>query len=284
MSGCDVVALIAHCSSLIARHSIQMPPIIRRAVALHTGLLILLLLAACAGSTPQAATPAPSVAPAAATPSPSPTTTVLTPPPSPVLPTATPSPSPGAAAPATAAATPDGQLAGQTLVEALRQGGYVIYFRHAATDHGGVDSVEWPREQQRNLSETGRADAEAIGRAFRALGIPVGRVLASPFYRTIDTAQLAFDRAEIAPELLGLLSDDAGRAERAAALRRLLSTPPEPGLNTVLVAHLSNLQEVAGVSLPEGGAAIFQPLGPGGFRLVARLTPAEWTALASLQS
>jgi phosphohistidine phosphatase SixA len=236
-----------------------------------------LFFAACGASLGQATTPTGPAAGAAVTTvqaTARPPAAATTPPSSATKPPASP------AALAAAAATPSGELAGQALVDALRRGGYVIYFRHAATDRGGVDSVEWPRERQRNLSEAGRADAEAIGRAFRALGIPVGRVLASPFYRTMDTAQLAFGRFEVAPELLGLLSDDAGRAERAAAARRLLGTPPEPGLNTVLVAHQSNLQDATGVSLPEGGAAVVQPLGSGAFRLVARPTPADWTALA----
>jgi phosphohistidine phosphatase SixA len=272
----------------------EAPELVRRASG-RTSMscigLVALLLAACDGALGQATTPTRPVAAgtavttvrstvprpaAAATPPPSATR----PPTSPTATAAMAQPASPAAATPAAAASPSGELAGQALVDALRRGGYVIYFRHAATDRGGVDSVAWPREQQRNLSEAGRADAEAIGRAFRALGIPVGRVLASPFYRTMDTAQLAFGRFEVTPELLGLLSDDAGRAERAAAVRRLLGTPPEPWLNTVLVAHQSNLQDAAGVSLPEGGAAVVQPLGSGEFRPVARLTPADWTALA----
>lgn len=172
-------------------------------------------------------------------------------------------------------------LKGAALIEALQEGGYVIYFRHAATDRGGVDSIDMPPEQQRNLSKSGIADSKAIGDAFRKLAIPVGRVLASPFERTKDTARLAFGRVEARSELLGLLSDDAGARKRAAFLRRMLNTPPAPGKNRILSAHYSNIQRVAGITLAESEAAVFRPMGSGGFELVATLMPEDWVRLAS---
>lgn len=167
------------------------------------------------------------------------------------------------------------------LVEMLRQGGYVIYFRHAATDRGGVDSIDLPPERQRNLSEQGIADSKAIGEAFRALDIPVGEVLASPFERCKDTVRLAFGRVQARRELLGLLSDDAGTEERAAYLRRQLRTPPAAGKNRIISAHYSNIQRVAGVTLAEGEAAVFRPVDAGDFELVAVLMPDDWSRLPS---
>ncbi len=58
--------------------------------------------------------------------------------------------------------------------------------------------------------------------------IPVGRVLASPRCRTMETAMLAFGCAEKAPEARGgPASPDS--ADRYAPLRKLLSTPLKPG-------------------------------------------------------
>jgi len=99
----------------------------------------------------------------------------------------------------------------------------VLYFRHAATDSGGVDSIESLGNcaAQRNLSEQGRTDSRAIGRGFGQSEIPVGRVLASPFCRTLDTARLAFGRAEPTPDLIGLLNSQGAEEERrVAALER----------------------------------------------------------------
>ncbi|MEM8552554.1 MAG: hypothetical protein AAGF45_09245, partial [Pseudomonadota bacterium] len=49
--------------------------------------------------------------------------------------------------------------AGGDLLDALKRGGHVIYFRHAATTWSGVDRIEWPRERQRLLSERGIAQS-----------------------------------------------------------------------------------------------------------------------------
>src|SRR6185295_12820748 len=70
------------------------------------------------------------------------------------------------------------------LLAELRQGGYVLYFRHTATDFSQNDERMRRFEDcadQRNLIDKGRADARAAGAAIRQLGIPIERVLASPF-------------------------------------------------------------------------------------------------------
>jgi hypothetical protein len=83
------------------------------------------------------------------------------------------------------------------LIDALRRGGCVIYFRHAATNPEQADTID-PRlgrcEAQRNLSPDGRRMAAEIGGAFKTLRIPVGKVVSSPYCRTVDTAMLAFGR------------------------------------------------------------------------------------------
>jgi phosphohistidine phosphatase SixA len=170
----------------------------------------------------------------------------------------------------------------QGLVEDLRDGGRVIYVRHAATGPGGVNGVDTlgEREAQRNLSAEGREQSEAIGGAFRQLDIPVGEVLSSPYYRNTDTAEIAFGRFETSEELLGLLSVEDEEEERNRRfLRDRLSTPPEAGDNAVLVSHTSNLEEVAGVTLEEGEAAVYEPRGDGEFELRARLMPEDWEDL-----
>jgi phosphohistidine phosphatase SixA len=155
------------------------------------------------------------------------------------------------------------------LVEALREGGYVIYFRHARTDFTMPDSDRFNLADcstQRNLSEDGRADARAIGEAFRALRIPVGAVLSSEYCRTRETAELAFGRVEPTRDLTSRVATmtPEEEAERIEALRRLLATPPAPGTNTVLVGHQFNLQDATGVTIAEGEAAIFAPVVDGG--------------------
>jgi phosphohistidine phosphatase SixA len=161
------------------------------------------------------------------------------------------------------------------IIAALKDGGHVVYFRHAATTRSGIDRIEWPRERQRLLSEEGIQQSREIGEAFRRHTIPVGEVLASPFARCRDMAEIAFGRVEERMELLGLLSDDAGRSVRVAYLRDRMTTPPAPGTNRVIVSHRSNIAAVAGVSLEEGEAVIVRPTADG-FDVLATMTPEEW--------
>jgi phosphohistidine phosphatase SixA len=169
----------------------------------------------------------------------------------------------------------------------LRHGGFVIYFRHAATEQTGAtdEASDLSRcETQRNLSAEGRAQAAQIGEAIRALGIPVGTVAASPFCRTRDTAQLAFGRVTVNKDLYFVISTDAGETKRlAASLRQMLSTLPAKGTNAVLVSHSANLLEAAGVfAKPEGAAFVFRPLPDGKFEAVARILPEDWSRVAKL--
>jgi phosphohistidine phosphatase SixA len=178
------------------------------------------------------------------------------------------------------------QLTGAALVEALRGGGYIIFLRHTATDMsvGDSDTLELADcTKQRNLNAQGRAEAQAIGTAMRALQIPISQVLTSRYCRTIDTARLAFgDAFIISDDITGfnLAPDSAERRRRNEALGGLLSTPPPAGSNLVLVSHQYNLGDVTGLESKEGDALVFAPTGPAGFTLVGRVAAGEWTALA----
>lgn len=174
-----------------------------------------------------------------------------------------------------------------SIAEALRGGGYVVYFRHADTGTPGAEppNVDLNRcETQRNLIDRGRDQARSIGENFRRLRIPVGKVLSSEFCRCRETAQLAFGRFELAHTLTVVRREpEFEPARRAAAqgLRRLLATAPPPGENTVLVSHGFNLIDLEGIYLgDQGEAAIYLPNGVGGYTLVARVKPQEWATFA----
>ena len=158
---------------------------------------------------------------------------------------------------------------------ALRSGALILYFRHAATVEGGNDRPFTLRAEQRNLSEYGIAQSRLIGARLRARGIPLGEVLCSPFYRCTDMADLAFGRHRIEENLISLANTGPPQG-RANWLRRRLSSPPPPGGNLVLIAHVHNFQRVARMTLREGEAAIVQPMGEAGFRVLARRMPGAW--------
>src|ERR1700704_2012043 len=87
-------------------------------------------------------------------------------------------------------------LSDADLVNALRDGGYVIVFRHGATypDQADTDplNADQPGNEakQRQLNDKGRALAREWGDSFRRLGIPVGTVATSKIYRAQETAKL----------------------------------------------------------------------------------------------
>ncbi|HEY6775001.1 MAG TPA: histidine phosphatase family protein [Thermoleophilaceae bacterium] len=182
----------------------------------------------------------------------------------------------------TMATAPDRPPAGsRALVGRLRRGGFVITFRHAATDPSATDTTGDPRDcsRQRNLNARGRRQSREVGRAFRELDIPVGRVLASPFCRTRDTARLAFGRVRASEALLSpdFFSDDASGERQSSRLRRLLRQRPRAGTNTVLVSHAAAIGDATGVSLAEGEAAVVRPgEGRRGFEVVERVEAREW--------
>jgi hypothetical protein len=169
------------------------------------------------------------------------------------------------------------------LFAALREGGLVIFLRHAETGSSAPDqanAVLGDCATQRNLDEAGRAQSVAIGAAFRDLGIPVSRVLSSPFCRALETAALAFGGAE--PELgLSLPRHVDAAAHRAMgdSLRTLL---PEPGFagNWVMVGHSYHIMGAGGPApRPQGAAVILRPEGDGRFTVLGMVPPDGWPAL-----
>src|SRR2546425_9754279 len=95
---------------------------------------------------------------------------------------------------------------GPDLVRQLREGGYVLFMRHTSTDFSQNDSKMTSYEDcanQRNLTDKGRAEARDIGAHVQRLAIPIGEVLASPFCRTMETARLAFGKAQAMSEVRG---------------------------------------------------------------------------------
>src|SRR5215216_8009524 len=79
------------------------------------------------------------------------------------------------------------------LVGELQQGGYVIVFRHGATNRDQADTDPLNHDnitQQRLLSEQGKDIAKQLGESFKTLAIPVGKVYTSKFHRAVETGKL----------------------------------------------------------------------------------------------
>ena len=172
-------------------------------------------------------------------------------------------------------------MSGQQLLPVLRKGGYILYFRHTSTDFSRDDSrsrSDDDCDNQRSLTDKGREEARQIGAAFRELTIPIEKVLASPRCRTMETAMLAFGRAEKANEVRGGPATP-DNPDRYSGLRRLFSTPVKPGANLVISSHGNPFYATAGAPyLAEGETAVIRPLGKD-FEIVARVRHDAWIKL-----
>jgi phosphohistidine phosphatase SixA len=170
-------------------------------------------------------------------------------------------------------------------IEAIQRGGHYIYFRHGMTSRTEQDSNP-PNlrdcSMQRNLTDEGRAQARTIGEAVRALNVPIGLVLSSPYCRAQEYSRLAFNQAQTEPslELPDFLPADARQRNTEAMLRILAMVPPS-NTNVAMVAHSPNVKDAIGADLPvEGGAVIVKPNAGGKPTVVIKLLPNEWSTLA----
>ena len=175
-------------------------------------------------------------------------------------------------------------------IEALRQGGHVIVFRHGAThaDQADTDPLNFTNvAKQRQLNDEGRALAKSIGESMRKLKIPVGQVHTSMFQRAVDTGTLlGYGDAKPTADVTegGLVVSPNENNRRAQALRKLAGTAPPAGSNVVIVSHKPNIMDAFGkdwFDLREGEASVFKPDGNGGYKLVVRVQASEWAKLAA---
>ena len=174
-------------------------------------------------------------------------------------------------------------------IDALRQGGHVIVFRHGATysDQADTDPLNPANvAKQRQLNDEGRALAKSIGESMRKLKIPVAQVQTSMFQRAVDTGTLlGFGEVKASPDITegGLVVTPTENNRRTAALRKLAGVPPPAGGNVVIVSHKPNIMDAFGkdwFDVREGEASVFKPDGNGGYKLVVRIKADEWGKLA----
>jgi len=188
---------------------------------------------------------------------------------------------------ALAAGAPAQEVERSQVITALQRGGNVIVMRHASSPSNlptAETAAPGNEQRERQLDATGRESAAAMGEAFRRLEIPVSRVLASPAFRTQETAREAgWPTPEIHEELGfdGESMTETVTDEQVAWLRDQSRLPPASG-NTVIVTHSPNLAaafpELA-PALAQGEAAIFGPTESGTFGLIGRVRIEEWPDL-----
>ncbi|KQT05927.1 MULTISPECIES: histidine phosphatase family protein [unclassified Bradyrhizobium] len=179
------------------------------------------------------------------------------------------------------------------LISSLKQGGYVLIFRHTATDDTQKDVYPFKFDDmsaQRQLSDKGRDMARQIGTAIKDLAIPVGDVYTSRLNRAVEAGKLISGR-EVKPvdaltdssnaSASGMANPTGTNAKAGQAVRQLVDAPPKPGTNTFLVTHKTNIADAFGKeagNVQEGEAFVYKASdsGPAGF--AGRIKIVDWTA------
>ncbi|MGN4128138.1 histidine phosphatase family protein [Lysinibacillus sphaericus] len=179
----------------------------------------------------------------------------------------------------------------KALLGLLRVGGFILYARHAQATVGN-DQPYFNFENcytQRNLSVLGQSEAVYYGQMLRYLQVPISPpIVASPFCRTIETAQLAFPNVNVQTDpfwydifKLGGNISTSEQQRILTKLRSVLAMEPPQGTNKVIIAH----------SFPKGiglgkvsnlGTVIVKPRGHGhGYEIVKQISLADLADLGS---
>ncbi|GAA4653466.1 histidine phosphatase family protein [Anaerocolumna aminovalerica] len=170
----------------------------------------------------------------------------------------------------------------ESLLDLLREGGYILYARHGdATVGDDQPNLDFHYcFTQRNLSETGEMQGVYYGDSLRKLHIPISYpIIASPYCRTIGTAQLAFGWRNIQVDPfwaeINRLSEKLSSEEQKRILDILtskLEIIPPLGTNKVIIAH-SFPDDIGLGQIPYMGTVVVKPLGPGnGYDIVGRFS------------
>ena len=181
------------------------------------------------------------------------------------------------------------------LVSSLKDGGYVIVFRHGATDDSQKDVYPFKFDDmsaQRQLNEKGRELARELGAALKKLGVPIGEVYTSRLNRAVETGKLlgAKEVSRLdeltdsgAGSVSAMANPDGKNAKAGRAVRDLVNAPPKAGLNNLAVTHKTNVADAFGKEfsdIREGEALVYKTSSSGPAVLIARVQPSEWIAQA----
>jgi len=159
---------------------------------------------------------------------------------------------------------------------ALVKGGHVAVIRHgnAPPGYGGdppgmrIDDCS----TQRNLDDKGREQARTLSKEFRAHGVSVDRVAASPMCRCQETGQLmAVGSLETS---WALLPDRGPSPTRFLQLKEMVSSWSGPG-TLVLVTHALTVSPLAGLLPAQAEIVVVKPTpdNPRGGTVVGRIPP-----------
>ena len=125
---------------------------------------------------------------------------------------------------------------------------------------------------QRNLDETGRAQARNIGDWLRANGVSSASVYSSQWCRCLETAQLmVMGPVQELPALNSFYERTQDREPNLRALNDFISRQPAEGDLIVFVTHFVTISAVAGESVHSGEGVLIELVRDADFKIVGNL-------------
>jgi len=169
----------------------------------------------------------------------------------------------------------DGLAGNNEIIAKLKAGGHILMIRHAlAPGNGDPKNFKiGDCSTQRNLNETGRAQARSIGNWLRSKGVMSARVYASQWCRCLETATLMnLGSVQEFPALNSFYERMQDREPNIDALKDFISRQPMDGELIVFVTHFVTIGAIAGESVSSGTGVLLELKKDTSYEVVGRLT------------
>lgn len=165
------------------------------------------------------------------------------------------------------------------LIAKLQQGGYILYVRHAKTDHSQNDNHSGDLSNcntQRNLSAEGVKQSQFIANKLKEFAISVKTAWSSPYCRCIDTAKALFPNYKVKQSLQFSISKNEAESKRLAQMLKQMMLAVDDKHNYAFVGHTANLKDALDVwPKPEGVIVVFKN-NNGVIEYQGQITPEDW--------
>ena len=163
---------------------------------------------------------------------------------------------------------------GPELADRMKAGGHLLMIRHAQAPGNG-DPAEFKIGDcftQRNLDESGRNQARALGDWFRSHGISSARIYSSQWCRCLETAALLeMGPVTELPALNSFYERVADREPNLSSLRKFIGSQASEGALIILVTHQVTISAVTDKYVSSGEGVLLELEDQGSFKVIERL-------------
>ena len=164
------------------------------------------------------------------------------------------------------------------MIERMRAGGHILMIRHALAPGTG-DPANFrigDCSTQRNLDDSGREQARAIGKWLRAKGLTSARVYSSQWCRCLETAErLEMGPVTESPALNSFYELTQNREPNLKALRKFIAEQPSDGELIILVTHLVTISAITNQGVSSGEGVLIELKKDAPYEMVDRLNFGE---------